>query len=179
MPATLSLPRIFGNTSLVRLLDTTGDGNGSTDMSLNFVTPTIFKIVPPVGTRYYITEISVNFIATGGIAGGGYGSGAALTNGLQFEAVINGVLIRIPQLIAIKSNFELTLATNSISQILYQGNSTQFIGSLSFNELGIQPVELNGNTADEIKVQLEDDFTTRVATGEQSVSIYGSMFTAS
>lgn len=177
MPATLSLPRTRGNFPLIRLLDIVGDGSGSTDMSLNFLTPTIFKIAPPKGTIFYMTEIAITFVASGGITPAGYGSGLALSNGIQFVLLTNNQSIVIPQLATIKTNFELVLTTNRVGEINFQGNDRGFKGVLNFAQLGLDPIQLNGNNSDQFSAELEDDFTTRVATGEQTVTIYGSAFT--
>ncbi len=178
MPTGQAPPRIRGNLPLIRLLDTVGDGTGATDMSLNFVAPTLFKLAPPKGSTYYITEIAITFVATGGVSPSGYGSGAVLVNGLQFVLFVSGQSIIIPQLAAIMSNFELTLATIRVGEIAFQGNDRGFKGILDFTVLGLPPVQLNGDIGDELQLTLEDNYTTRVASGEQAVSVYGSSFSS-
>lgn len=174
MPATLSPNNVHGNIPLVRVLDTVGDGSGSIDMSLNFLVPTVFKLAPPKGSIYYISQIVLAIVTSGGVVPNGYGSGLTLLNGLRFEAVINNSLLIIPQFPAFKTNYQLSIATNKLTEVTYQGNDRGFSATLDFLSMGAPPLIINGDTNDEIRVTVQDDFTSRVLSGNHNVSVCGS-----
>ena len=68
-----------------RFMDSVGDGSGSVDMNVNgSVTPQMFFIYPRPGHMIFMSRMEPHFTDQGTIDSGGFGNGAALTNGLMF-----------------------------------------------------------------------------------------------
>jgi hypothetical protein len=69
-----------------RFMDTVGDGSGSINLNVDgSVTPVIFRIAPAPGQILFLSRIIFFLEDAGSIDSGGFGNGAALTNGLDFR----------------------------------------------------------------------------------------------
>lgn len=174
MGTTLATEIRSGTDILVRLLDTVGDGTGSSDMSGNFLVPTTFRITPALNEVYYITRVSVNIVASGGLSATGYGSGSTLINGLEFVLYKNGTPLVFPQIISVVNNYDLSIISTNFEELEYQGPDRGLKVTLDYASIGIDSLILSGKSGDKLEVTVSDDFTTRVSPGGQSVSVYGS-----
>jgi len=68
-----------------RFMDTVGDGTGSIDANVNgSVTPVHFFIKPEPGHMLLMYRAMIHLTDTGSLDSGGFGNGAALTNGLEY-----------------------------------------------------------------------------------------------
>jgi hypothetical protein len=175
MPSISSI-KTFGAIPLVRLVDSIGDGTGATDLSLNFAVPTEFRLKPAINETMYTAQIVLSFSTNGKIKSKEYGSGTALISGIKLSMKKDGIVEPMfTQLTAIKTNFEMVTVASGLKIFDYQGTIFGFRAVLDFRSMGLNPIVLNGNKGDEFIVTLNDDFTTRVITGEQFISVCGSM----
>ena len=94
---------------LIRYLDTNGDGTGTKDANGNYsVTPATFYIKPPLNEIYSITEFLIHVSDAQNFTITGFGSIAALTNGINIYAKRNNIIsIDVMDGIPIKTNPQL------------------------------------------------------------------------
>ena len=76
---------------LMRFLDTVGDGTGTKQSNVNgSVTPVVYRIQPSGAYgRMWIHTLTLTIEDTGSFNSDGYGSGAALTNGITLKLFDN------------------------------------------------------------------------------------------
>ena len=73
-----------------RFIDSVGDGSGSINLNVNgSVTPVIFRYTPSFTDVVYIRRLIFYLSDTGTLDSGGFGNGAALTNGIEFMGMRN------------------------------------------------------------------------------------------
>lgn len=141
---------------------------GSKLMNINgSVTPQVFSYAPSSDEITALNELTVVLTDEGTSPLGVFGSlGAALTNGIKIEVVLNGVTTQIS---LIKDNADLAsrftfsqFGNGSVLSILGLGtaqgfgNSNDvFVGSLQLPE----PLVLVGSTGDQVKITIQDNIS--------------------
>ena len=89
-----------------QLLDTTGDGTGSTDLLVDgSTTPVYFKLVVPPGHTYLLKSLMLSGQCAGLVPSGFLG-GNALTNGLEFGIIKGGTFYSVMPQRTIKANVD-------------------------------------------------------------------------
>jgi hypothetical protein len=163
-------PIQLNGTPLIRYLDTNGNGTGTKTAIGNYsITPATFFIQPSAAQNFVITELVFQYSDSGGFPIAGYGSGAILTNGIRFEAVINGVTFDLLDGLRIKRNDDyFHLITNTKLQ-LFSGSGGTVNGSFNISDFGV-PLKLKGATADKLQIILNDNFSLLV---DQTFVVHG------
>lgn len=148
-----------------------GTPSGSDDLSLNFATPTTFFIKPQPQQTFVLNRIDITLAASGGLSATGFGGGLVLVNGLIFSKTVNGETTSFVNVIL--NNFDLLETITEVVSFPLQGNAVIIKGLIDFDVLNQNQVVLNGATNDEIRLILEDDFTTRVDSNQFKVIAVG------
>lgn len=101
-------------TTWTQILSTNGDGTGNTNIVGDYsVTPGFFYVTPPAGLTYVINHVHVivagtatlNMLDYGSILGG-------VTNGMNFETKVNGIIKDIGNGFRIKQNIDWQVYTD-------------------------------------------------------------------
>lgn len=156
MPLTYAQP--FYQQSFTQLLSENGDGTGAVSITGNYsITPKTFSVTPHVTQKLIITELFVSMVDNGGLTFNGYGSGAALTNGLLYTVQSNGSTgIILP----IKSNADLQLFATQYGIYNYSAGADGMKLLFNLTSFGFNGgVILDGNKGDFVKIVAQDDFS--------------------
>jgi hypothetical protein len=115
------------------LLDTNGDGTGSIDLRVNgAVTPVDFKIEVPQGSTYYMFSINV-YVKGSPVSASGWAGGGALTNGLDFGILKDGVFTSVIPQKSIQSNGDFAVVGATIN-ILVGAAADSYTAHLNLKE---------------------------------------------
>lgn len=154
-------PFIFGDQEyLGRFLDTVGDGSGVKNASVNHAgAAQSYQIIAPAGSRYIITELTVNIRDGGTIDSNQYGNGIGLTNGITVQTS-NGT----PDFVLTDS---VPILTNndwgrfgSIDHYTFGSGAEYLLSKISFLSFGQRGLVLEpGTDADRLEVILNDNFS--------------------
>ena len=167
----LSNPQQVFATPLIRFLDTNGNGTGTKNAIGNYAAVvTDFYIQPPAGSVFVINTFQYHFSDLGNFPGTVYANlAAALTNGVQFFAVVNGVTIDLFDGQRIYSNDNVIHLFSGFQLINFQATMSSIVANFNTAQFGTA-MKLNGTTNDKLVVRLNDDFTGLV---DQSFRVYG------
>lgn len=137
--------------------DETAKNGGSPELNVDgSVTPATFTVGPPAGQSWYIFEFGISIQDSGSSDTDKYGALAALANGVDLIQYVNSVEYTFKVL---KTNLDIVEA---FSDHGFRGTANAFLNSNNFytgkTELR-QPVTLNGDDSDEIRVVINDDLT--------------------
>lgn len=152
-----------------RFMDTVGDGSGSIDLNVNgSVTPVTFKITPAPGEILYMSRLLWYLRDTGSLDSGGFGNGAALTNGIDFGFYYDVGLPsedRYPQqLEPIKTNggWAKYCGPDVVTLSFGQGDEILSCRYSFYKDTGLEKTEmpwLAGDRLEEFRLIVQDDLT--------------------
>ena len=156
---------------IVRHLDTTGDGTGTIDASVDgSSTPVVFKIVPPAGRQYHIYRFLL-FLQDGnaGWASTTYGSIAALSNGvtMSMNQVSDDAVLQSFFETPVKSNAQWARYMYDVSNFDFGNGDKCLTARFTFQKFG-RPLRLSEH--EYLAVTVNDDLTGLV---EQSFVVEG------
>jgi len=142
--------------ALIQKLDTNGDETETTNFIGNYsVTPERGVIRPLVGTRMEIHTLDITILDTGTFNPGDYGNiVGGLANGINVELLVNGVVISFPDK-TIQTNAELFAVSESRDIVQFAGSDRGLYARFMYDA----PFILNGDSGDEFRMFLNDDFT--------------------
>ena len=148
---------IFSNELLNRILDTDGDGTGSTNQAVDgSVTPVTFKVAPAAGETILISRVMFYIEDTGNFDADEWGNGITLTNGVQMKRKKNGVTTSFGA--ACKTTGDLAGMMYDINHFAFGIGNEIVCGRLTFTKFG-QFMRLSGNAGDEFQIVIQDDLT--------------------
>ena len=140
-----------------RILDTDGDGTGSTNQAVNgSVTPVTFKLAPAAGEVMLISRIMFYIEDTGNFDAADWGNGITLTNGVQIKQKKNGIVSNFGA--ACKSTGDLAGMMYDINHFAFGVGNEIVCGRLTFTKFG-EPMRLDGDFGDELQIVIQDDLT--------------------
>lgn len=146
-----------------RFLDTVGDGTGTKNAIGNYsVTPAVFKLAPPAGEVYEISELIICFTATGNFKGSDYaGIAGGLVNGVTITAKRGGVLVHdVLDGVPIKTNSAYGCLSDTFRLETFSAGTESMVHvSINSREYGFS-YSLNGDLSDTLEVGLNDSFVT-------------------
>lgn len=158
---------------LSQLLDTNGDGTGTTDMAIDGTIPVEFKLTPPID-KLYIVE-SFTFVASGSTAIDSiteYIDLPQLTNGCLFEVTENfGASVK-KDLVGnpIISNLQLLLTGADFTN-LGNANAPSLLNFVErYREVYGEALQINGKNTEELKFIIRDNIS---ALDFQFLEVYG------
>lgn len=156
-----SLP-VFAGESVIRFLDTAGDGSGTKTAIVDYSgVATPFFIAPPANKVYILTGLLIQLSDAGAFGQSEYGNlGIALTNGLLIRVKRAGTVIRdLLDGDPIKIN-------DKFFHHSYESDVHAFAGGVNtlrcrlINTTGTyNAVQLNGSLSDTLEVMCNDNFT--------------------
>lgn len=148
------------NKSIFRVLDTVGDGTGSTSQNVNgSVTAVEYFVQPPAGTSYILKRMNVLVIDANFNVATSYGALAALTNGIKIEVRnINGVVKDFTEQVKIKRSYDYTLLAGGDNTSTGGAGADALRIRWTFAR-GYDDILLNGDTEDKLVVTIQDDLT--------------------
>ena len=130
---------------------------GSADATVDgSTTPVIFSLGPPAGQKWYVLEFGVVIQDGGNNNPDRYGALSELTNGTTFNQYVNSVTYLFKNL---KNNLDIV---GSFGDHGFRGTSNAFLNSNNFYTGKVelrQPVTLDGDLGDEIRVVVNDNLT--------------------
>lgn len=138
-------------TPIWRVLDTSGDGTGTTNATGNYTTTTAFYIQPPAASTYVLDQLIVSVEDSAVITYNSYGA----------TTVITGVVIQ-----RVGSSETITL-TNTVPITANQGwrrycevDQTNAGGTHQLQAIcDLRGMRLNGDQSEQLKVLLNDDYS--------------------
>ena len=147
---------------LIQYLSTNGDGSGTVNAVGNYSgAEKIFYIQPPKGTVYIISELLIHLADSTNFSIGGFGSRAALVNGVTVRARRNGVqLLDITGGQPIKTNPHLTHLTSRYALLDFPGGGNSITVAFHRDDFGVD-LTLNGDLKDTLEAVLHDDFSSQ------------------
>lgn len=161
---------------IVRMLDTVGDGSGSSAMNVNGgTTPAAFKLAPADGELFIIRRVIVTMQDNGNFPVGGFGAGAALTNGLRIQLAQSGTPVVGLDAGAIKTNEGFARVAFDARPDFFGGGGTnrlmvvrysfdRYMAARWGNYTGPgDGLVLHGEAGDQLLVTVNDDLTGLVA----------------
>jgi len=160
--------------SIYRLLDTVGDGSGTTNAIGNYATvPASFKITDTTG-HATIERMIVMLEDTGTFDSGAYGNGVALTNGIRvYLKDTDDAVLQEYTAFPILTNGDWAGHCHDFNHYSYgTGNEVASI-RWTFGKSG-QPIEVRFNEGEYLEVYLNDDFTNLV---KQKFTVQGKYVT--
>lgn len=142
-----------------QFLSINGDGTGTINAIGDYSsTSAVFYIQPAINEVMIIHELLLHILDSGAMPAGSYGSGAALTNGLQvfITNARSPRLSMLPGPIKTNSNF-MHCGLNAFNLINFSGGIDGIIASFRPNNFGT-PILLDGSQEHKIEVILNDSF---------------------
>lgn len=129
------------------------------------LSPTTIGVAAPPGKILYLHRLIVHIQDVGSIDSGGYGNGAALTNGLLgaiHARLDNGILFKQPLDIAVKTNADWGMYCYDVDVKSF-GQGDQFLQARwTFSKAGI-PFIFDGDKGEKLTIDVADDFTGLVS----------------
>ena len=144
-------------TMFVRMLDTDGDGSGTTDAIGDYsgTNDTEFKFAPGAGEVARVHRMLVHVEDGGSFDSGAYGNNVSLTNGIEV-----GVSDGTSTLIDLTDGHPVT--TNADVNVMSFGAGNEHMAvRWTFAKSG-QPIRLDGDNGEYLYVKLNDDYTDLV-----------------
>lgn len=145
---------------LEELFDTVGDGSGQTEMA---AASNIYKVVPPLGIKYFVNRINIYVEDVPKFRGDRYGSSASLTNGIDIT-VHNGsgsIFRYTNSPIKRIGHWNLLSGIDMFFTDFPSGNDIAAV-RWSLDKSG-DPLELNGNDSEFIQIKVQDDMSDLVS----------------
>lgn len=149
---------------LVRILDTNGDGTGTTNANGNYASAADdFYIKPPVGTRYEIDRLIVFIQDTGAFDAELYGNGAILTNGISLLQLNFDGTTRVDLTggLSIKSNADWGRLCYDVDVKTWGTGDEVLLARFTFSKFG-GPLTLDGDAGQSLVVRLNDNLSALV-----------------
>lgn len=146
------------NEIFMQLLSTSGDGTGTTDMSIDgSITPVDFYIQPPIGEKWYVSRWILYLQDEKGFDVTKWGSNGTLTNGVKLFIERDGVETQTGG--AFTTNGDVAAATYDMALHTFGSADDIIVARLAFTEMGAC-VELNGTTNDKLIVRISDNLSS-------------------
>lgn len=150
---------------LDRVLDTIGDGEGTTNANVNgSVTPVVFKIAPPASGWIAITHLHALIRDNGNFSAEKYGVIAGLTNGIQvgmFLTADDSLLVDYLSGLPIKNNTGWGRANFDVDVKAWAAGDEILLSEWNLTDAGTTP-KLTAGDAFYFGVKIRDDLTTLV-----------------
>lgn len=143
-----------------RYLDTNGDGTGTKNANGDYsITAEEFYTQPPPGEVFYLTRLIVSIEDSGALNAGGYGGGAALSNGITITKEENGTpVIDLVDGIPIDHNGAWGRYAFDTEPVDFGTGNKFFHVRWTFERTGTLIV-LSGNELERLVVGLSDDLS--------------------
>ena len=140
-----------------RLLDTDGDGTGTTNMAVNgAVTPVVFKLAPEAGTVMLVARVIFYVEDSGTFDADKWGNGITITTGIEMKAKRTNDTESLCE--PLTKTGELAGLMHDVNHFAF-GTGNEIISSrLTFSKFG-NPIRLVGNYGDELQIIINDDLT--------------------
>lgn len=151
--------------------DTTGDGTGTTDMSVDgSATPVTYSTKPGAGEIFRVARIIVSVRDSGSFDSGGWGNngGNPLANGLVANVKWDGVVVPLT-VTPITSHIDLAALSYDVSYNSWGSGDEFIVFRFTFTKAG-QYIRLDGDLGDEIQFIVNDDLTYLT---QQRISVQG------
>jgi len=140
-----------------RILDTNGDGTGSTNQAVDgSVTPVTFKLAPAAGEVILVSRIMFYIEDTGNFDADEWGNGITLANGVQINQKTKGTTSNFGA--ACKTTGDLAGMMYDINHFAFGIGNEIVCGRLTFTKFG-EPMRLDGDFDDELQIVIQDDLT--------------------
>lgn len=143
-----------------QLLDTTGDGTGTTEMA---AASAVYKITPPVGKEYNLMRMNIYVQDDAKFRGERYGGSASLVNGIDITIQDgSGSLFRFnPQPIQVIGHWHLLSGVDMYYTDFATGNDIVAVRWSFFKGSG--DVSLNGDSGQFLQVETRDSLADLVS----------------
>ena len=146
---------------LTRLLDTVGDGSGTTDMA---TTADIYYLTPPEGQIYIVENIFINILDDAALDIDGWGGIAALASGCKFN-IFRGSSSARDLTAGAPLQDHLQLGRYAKLEI-----ETDAGGCIVHAHFAIPTIRLDGDAGESLVFEVQDDLSSLV---RQEVSVTG------
>lgn len=140
-----------------KTLDTVGNGSGTKNAIGDYsASPTQFKLVCPANHAYTIEMMMIHISSATNFTLTGYGSLAALTNGVVIGATVGGVTNTLNAADPFKSNDDWAHVSAFVNHLTFVGSGDSLAIPFSIGDFGTPLVLAAG---DSLFVTLNDNFT--------------------
>lgn len=142
---------------IFRYLDTVGDGTGTKSAIGDYsASSQAFKIVCPQDKGIVLSSFMIHLAGTTAFTLTGYGSIAALTNGISMSLLKNGNVYDLLDGSPIKTNDDLAHFSPKVNHLTFSGGDSLIV-PLTFDDFGFK---LELNSGDYLQVTLNDNFSS-------------------
>ena len=151
------------NQGIFRYLDTVGDGSGTKDAVGNYsdagLGQTDFILQPPVGSVFMLTRLLWSLADSGAMNSGGFGSGSALTNGIEIFKIQDATtVLDVTDGLPIKTNGDWVRLCYDLDLHDFGPGNNYLSARFTFLKSGAI-ISLSGNNLEKLVVRLHDDMS--------------------